>query len=249
MTHQPFSVKHNNYYNNPKSNVVYTPHEVVKIILYIYDVLFKDFENNIKYFNILEPNCGDGAILSQLIEKFDGYFYTTEIDSESYKIVNDNVLQILNKKNIQYSLTMNDDFTYYQSLEKNIAIINDDFLTQKFNKKFHLIVCNPPFSMTKSDGKIIKGTWFDFLEKCFKLLDDNGKMFFILPNYWCTNTNKYLKNYSKYMTPTNFIILPKDIFYKGSIPCHIIIFNKDLNKKYDLDSNILKNVYKILYEN
>ena len=57
-----------------------------------------------------------------------------------------------------------------------------------------------------------------------------------------------VREITKYMTPINFIVLPKDIFYKGSIPCHIIIFDKNLNKKYDLDSNILKDVYDILYD-
>lgn len=247
MLHQPFSVKHNNYFENPKSNAVYTPINVIKVMNYIYNILFKGFEDKYKYFNILEPNCGEGNILLQLMDKFDGTFFTTEIDKDAYNIVNNNVMKYLKDNNIDYSITLNNNFSYYQNLEKNIAIINSNFLTEDFNKKFHLIVCNPPFSMTNENGKIIKGTWFNFLEKCFNLLDDNGKMIFILPNYWCTNTNKYLQYFKKYLTPLNFIILPKDIFYKGSIPCHIVVFNKDLNKKYYLNSNIYKTIYDILY--
>lgn len=211
-----FKVNRNNYFNNSKDNAVYTPESVIEMVLYILDIYYKD-----RYFKyILEPNFGSGNILDKLLRYKDSIFYAVEFD-----------------KNI-----FNNSIKKYKDYN-NITFIRDDFLlTEKIDNKIDLCVCNPPFNAFYNNNKVVKhGAWKDFLLKVFNLLSDDGIMVFILPNYWCMNSEKYIKNYIKYMPRFNFIPLPKGVFYKNSIPCQIVTFDKANTDMF------LYNLYKKLY--
>jgi len=52
-----------------------------------------------------------------------------------------------------------------------------DFMKQIINKKYKTIVGNPPYVRTKKGNLYI-----DFIEKCFKLLENNGELIFIIPS-------------------------------------------------------------------
>jgi hypothetical protein len=208
-----FRVDRNNYFDKPKDNAIFTPKMVIDMIMYILDERFNNF--NPEY--ILEPNFGSGNILNPLLEKYPkSKFYAIE----------------MNKKT----------FDKFDKKNKNVKFINKDFLISDIYQEFDLCICNPPFNCFYGE-KVKKGAWKDFLNKTFNLLSDKGKMIYILPNYWCMNSPKYIIEYVKYMPSMNFIPLPKDVFYKNSIPCQIVIFDKE-NKDFKLHE-IYKKLYRI----
>lgn len=76
---------------------------------------------------ILEPSCGDGAIVDYIVEK------TKSINT--YRKINLDIDCIEIDENLRYILQ-----------GKNYKIVNDDFLTYNTYKAYQLIVMNPPFS-------------------------------------------------------------------------------------------------------
>lgn len=56
-------------------------------------------------------------------------------------------------------------------------VVYGDFMKQEITKTYTTIVGNPPYVRTKKGNLYI-----DFTEKCYKLLDDNGEIIFIVPS-------------------------------------------------------------------
>jgi adenine-specific DNA-methyltransferase len=130
---------------------------------------------------ILEPSCGEGVFLELLQQK--GFYNLTayEIDQE---------------------LAQEFDCVRYES-----------FVSAKINGKFDLIIGNPPYIRWKNlDEKLKKellsnfiwNKYFNslcdylyiFILKSIELLDDNGQLIFICPEYWMNTTHSIsLRNY------------------------------------------------------
>lgn len=213
-----FSVKRNNYFKNPKNNAVFTPKRIVNMMIQLLESNCPSFKPEI----ILESNFGDGGIIIPLLEYFSDFKKAIgiEIQKEYYDKV----------QNI------------YKN-DKRVKLIEGDFLQmdmKEYKNEIDLIFSNPPFSI-EYENKLIKGSWLYFMNICFELLNDNGKMVFILPNYWCLNTNKNIIRYIEYLPSFNFVPLPKNVFYKNSIPCQLVIFDKKNEDK------TLYSMYKMLY--
>ncbi len=68
-------------------------------------------------------------------------------------------------------------------------VIYSDFMKEKIEKKYKTIIGNPPFVRTKKGNLYI-----DFIEKCYKLLEDNGELIFIIPSdfFKLTSSSKLL---------------------------------------------------------
>lgn len=66
--------------------------------------------------------------------------------------------------------------TTIKMLDGITGVIFGDFLTQKIDKKYKTIIGNPPYVRTKSGNLYI-----DFIDKCVKLLEDDGELVFIVP--------------------------------------------------------------------
>lgn len=108
------------------------------------------------YFNdgdvILEPSCGDGAILDGLRAGINKHRYD-KIDFDLYGVEFD------------YNRCM-------QAREKGYNVFNANFLTFTSNTKFDKIVMNPPFY-----GK----HYFKHIKQAYSLLKDGGEIHCILP--------------------------------------------------------------------
>ena len=130
-----------------------------------------DLSTNKQINSILEPSAGEGIFLKSLEKR-----YNPEI-IDSYEI--DETL-----KN-----------------ESSIEITNADFLTTQIDKRYDLIIGNPPYVRWKNIPDYLKENllnderWNDtinglfdllypFIIKCVELLNENGELIFITPSFW-----------------------------------------------------------------
>jgi len=131
--------------------------------------------------SILEPSCGEGIFLELLQQKGFNNITAFEIDQE---------------------LAQKFDFVRYES-----------FVSSKLNEKFDLIIGNPPYIRWKNLEDELKkelsisAIWnkyfnslcdylYIFILKSIELLNENGQLIFICPEYWMNTTHSIsLRNY------------------------------------------------------
>ncbi|MFB6318417.1 Eco57I restriction-modification methylase domain-containing protein [Saccharicrinis sp. FJH54] len=159
--------------NKKQTGSYYTPDYLAHFITKRVLAHFED----IKYLSVLEPSAGDGAFISEL---------------------NKNILKInltaieLDNKELQKAKT--------KWVSKNASFINDDFLFYKTDKKFSLVIGNPPYvkrnllkkeqidaaqEIQTNEGfsdASIKNIWTSFLIKSTTLLTNFGVLAFVLPS-------------------------------------------------------------------
>lgn len=134
---------------------------------------------------ILEPSCGEGIFLKSLKEKDFENITAFEIDEELVKNLNQNF----------------------------DTIICESFVSAKINQKFDLIIGNPPYIRWKNLEEELKqelakselwNTYFNslcdymyiFILKSIEILEENGQLIFICPEYWLNTTHSLpLRNY------------------------------------------------------
>ena len=111
------------------------------------------------------------------------------------------------------------------NIPKNV--IYGDFIKSDITKKYKTIIGNPPFIRTTT-GNI----YIDFIEKCFKLLENNGELIFIVPSdfYKLTCASKLLNEMMSNGTFTH-IYHPHNekLFENASID--VIVFRYCKNNK------------------
>jgi adenine-specific DNA-methyltransferase len=81
------------------------------------------------------------------------------------------------KDNIKFDMyEIDKEINFLADIDKE-KIIFGDFLMQHINKKYKTIIGNPPYVKTKKGNLYI-----DFIEKCYKLLEEKGELIFIVPS-------------------------------------------------------------------
>ena len=104
--------------------------------------------------NVLEPSAGNGNIVKVLRNTYKDINITScEIREEEY----DNLSQYSNE------------------------VIIDDFLTRDFGeRKFNVIIGNPPYSLA-----------MEFVNKCLNLLEEDGVLIFLLRTAFLESKSRY----------------------------------------------------------
>jgi adenine-specific DNA-methyltransferase len=149
--------------------------------------------------HILEPSCGSCEFIYQLDNK------------------QDLVIEC-----VEYNKTIYDEITKLK-FKNNVSIINEDFLRYNSDKKYDLIIGNPPYFVIKKtmiDNKYIKyftgrpNIYIVFIIRCLELLTENGILAFVLPNNFlnCIYYDKLRKHINENYTILN-IIENNDSYY------------------------------------
>lgn len=206
--------------------------------------LFSFNLSNSKKIEILDCGAGHGilsiSLLNVLVQK--GYkdinLTLYEIDPGVLKDLNDN-LQAFKQDNSGINF-------HYTIIEKN-------FILDPLNKKFDLIISNPPyFKLNKKDPEakamdhVVHGQpniYMLFMAKSAELLKNHGEMVFITPRSFTSGT--YFKRFREYLLDTvsldhiHIFNTRKDHFKNESILQETIItkFSKDHSKEITITTS------------
>lgn len=224
-----------------ENGIFFTPINTINMIL----KYIQKHNKSIK--EVLEPSCGSCEFILQLNKKYKN----------------------INITGIEYNNTIYNNIKDIET--KNITIYNSNFLEHKFNKKFNLIIGNPPYYvMKKKDVDKKYYNFFDgrpnifilFIIKSLELLEKDGIISFILPKNFlnCSyydKTRKYINNKYNILNiikcNDNYIETKQEtinIFIENKSPLNNNLFSIKLNDEYTLfetKDNIIK--IKKLYEN
>jgi len=140
-----------------------------------------------KDLSILDPCCGNGNFFIPIL------FKLMENRELNLKIILQEILEFNDinedRLNIVRNIFCNDKY--------NLKITNNDFINHNYpsDKKFNLIVANPPYAKLLENGKrtsknhnLIK----DFIKKALSLLKPEGYLLFITPDNWLSFADRNL---------------------------------------------------------
>ena len=146
---------------------VFTPKDIINIML---DSLPPSVWTH-SHLEWLEPSCGNGNMVIEIQNRCN---YKVNIDL--YEIDQCYADECFLRTKIQPNVT--------------------DFLSTSSNKKYDIIVGNPPYQrINKKNGKSRGGKcqlYLEFLDKCLSMLNDDGYILFVHPRNWRKVGEKYL---------------------------------------------------------
>ncbi|WP_457599972.1 Eco57I restriction-modification methylase domain-containing protein [Hydrogenivirga sp.] len=146
------------------------------------------------------------------------------------------------------------DHIHRNNYDKDIKVVNCDFLLWETRDKFDLIVGNPPYGIpslsdhyaikvdneTKSKYKAIYETWHGkynvygaFIEKAIKLLKENGQLIFIVPaTFMILDEFKKLREFLSRNGKTEIIYMGSEVFKpNANITTVVLRFVKSSREK------------------
>ncbi|MDO4783428.1 MAG: Eco57I restriction-modification methylase domain-containing protein [Capnocytophaga felis] len=231
---------------------VYTPKWIVNEILNEIGYLGQSVLD--KY--ILEPSCGDGAFLceivrryifeaqkakipsNQIVENLQTYIYGVEIDKQEH------IKCIENLNKLVFELLPENHHVQWNVFDTDTLLWYKDY--QKF---FDFVVGNPPYirihnldektrTFLKENFSFSVGTidiYLSFFELGFNVLKSNGKLGYITPNSFLRNTSykkfrEFLKAQKKLTTLIDF--KSNKVFQGFSTYTAISIFDTSNQKEY-----------------
>ena len=131
--------------------------------------------------SILDPCCGNGNFSVPIIFELLKYHDKRTILEKMLEYNDINESRLENVRSI------------FCSEKYNLQITSHDFITHNSDKKYDLIVANPPFAKLLENGKrasknhnLIK----DFIEKALSQLKPNGYLLFITPDNWMSYADR-----------------------------------------------------------
>ena len=222
---------------------VFTPHNIVVEILNQVGYIEKLYGKK-----VLENSCGDGAFLVEIVDRYiidclkqnfskdriiyglENDIYGNEIDEKHKVNCIDNLNRVAQKYNID-------------CVKWNIA--QNDFLKSSIIEKFDFIIGNPPYitysDLNKTTRSFIKKNfivcsdgkpdyYYAFIEKSIKLLADDGKLAYLIPNN--IFKNRFADRLRIFMLPHLSVIIDyttEKLFENKLISSAIIICNGTQN--------------------
>jgi predicted RNA methylase len=178
----------------------YTPENVI-------DTIFAEMGRYIGFSSLryLEPSAGTGSIVNRLLQEGSENITAVELDPYRFKI--------LENKNMP-----------------GVRLINADFLTHQFDKKFDVIIMNPPFSV---DGN--STCYIDHIKKAYSLLAAGGILASVVPVGWINSSIKKQKEFRDWVYENGYYFRLDEKSFKESgtlVGCAIIVIEKYTEEEY-----------------
>lgn len=226
----------NEKYSDRKTfGVYYTPRDIISFILEqcLNNHINSGYEENILKYTIFDPTCGAGEFLLVAFEKklelakklgylSDDYIikiidtiYGNDINLESVEITRIRLFFLA----IQYIKDKSNYMDIANILKENIY--NIDFVTDSMDKKFDIIIGNPPYvedSKSFSIGINKYGNIYaNILQNSVDILNKNGIMGFIIPLSYVstqrmTKIRKYIESKTSKQIIYNYADRPSCLF-------------------------------------
>lgn len=225
----------------------FTPKEIVKEMMKLSRILdyTKDGYNVSNEIDILEPSCGEGTFIKEIINEINGINKNTDKKyNKNYNITGIEIDDTLKQNLSNVSNTSNNS-------NISINILHQNFLSYPTNKKFDLIIGNPPYikySAISKETKDILDTpifccedesnpfvisdilnqqsnlYLYFILKCFAQLKDKGELIFIVPREFLNSTSAEKMNEILYEngTITDILDFGDSYVFKGVSPNCIV---------------------------
>lgn len=195
----------------------FTPNWVVNLML------DKIEYNNASILNkvILEPSCGDGAFLIEIVKRFIKIAREqNKTNLEIKNLLEKNILGIEIDKDLQMQSIKNIDYVAEVENIFNIKwnIVCDNFLIFKREREIDFIIGNPPYvrihnldlktrELVKQKYQFCKNGTTDlyiaFYEEALKSVAKNGIVSFITPNSFLRNASA--KNFRNYISDNSLL--------------------------------------------
>tara|TARA_Y100001970_G_C14215021_1_gene849139 strand:+ start:92 stop:1447 length:1356 start_codon:yes stop_codon:yes gene_type:complete len=235
--------------NKEKYGEVLTPLDIIDEMYrnseeYILSDLKKKSETT--KINILDVGTGDGKFIKCFIEK--------------YPIISKQCIFYGIEKNNFYETIFNENMKSLKNfVDYNINYINDDItkkITTLQDKKFDLIVGNPPFNnngliKVPCNKKIEKSKegesiWYTCIQNSMELLNGGGYLLMVSPCLWLkpdkSNTYEILLNENELLMVKNYESYEshKLFKYKAQTPVNYFLSRKVKNKKSKYNETKLK---------
>ena len=136
----------------------------------------KNFYSNKKIvYDILEPTAATGNLIAQLVEEKPEIFKIDAVE--------------INKALYEIGKARFKNFN-------NINWYNKSFFDFKPNKKYDYIFMNPPFNINIKGKKVND---IDFINECYKLLKEDGKLCAIISNTYIKNKQPKYKKFKEFV--------------------------------------------------
>jgi hypothetical protein len=194
-----------------KHGEVFTPSSLVNSML---DKLPAEVWSNREY-KWLDNSCGSGHFLVEIKNRLMISLKDVieDADERESHILQNMIYGVdIQYKNIYLSLYQLDKDFKYNIYEQNISQHNALTFNYWNDKKFDIIVGNPPYndsSRSKLGGKTL---WDSFVIKSLEILNDSGYLLYVHPSLWRNPENKLYK-YFKY---NNLIYLNINSYKEGA---------------------------------
>ena len=229
-----------------KNNGIYfTPQCIINECFIFLDDFYK--KNNIHIQNILEPCCGSCEFINKLNETFNNknitgiennYFIYSKIKDINFNNNNNNTNNTHNNTN-------------------NISLINKSFFDYNEDKKFDLIIGNPPFyvvlknNIQKKYHKFFDGRpniFILFIIESLKKLEENGILCFVLPKSFlnCIYYDKLRTYIFQNFNILNIINCSNNKYIDTQQETIILLIQNNNNLKNNSDFTLTKIKYKIM---
>ncbi len=192
-----------NLKNRKEKGAYYTPTEVVNSLI---SNLFS--EKDIKSKEIIDPCCGTGNFILQLPEDVKSEnVYANDIDDISVKLARINYA-------LKYDLSDRDMVLRH--------ITQSDFLLDNGEKKYDIILGNPPWGSEEP--------YDDFVERALKNLKENGHLSFVLPeSILSVKSHKKIRQFMMSSCRLRYVEYLGEAFH--GVQCPSIILHAQVTKE------------------
>lgn len=149
------------------SNDICTPMECVEEMV---DTIPNEFWKRDKV-KVLDPCAGNGNFPAYILQKIKHDFFFTINE------ISDKRIKYLEKFFIE---------------NERIEITQEDFLENNIQKKYDLIIANPPYALFTDNKRAAKnhGVSKTFIKKAFELVKEDGYLVFIVPDNWMSRSDR-----------------------------------------------------------